>query len=225
MSLKVWTAFKLKDPRRFWSMVTFIRQRGEAEVKLNLRKLYAEWCKGVDPKQEPYLKALQESLDNAHLIKQLGKRKLKGYADKVARLQVVNQAFRTGYRESEASPFKSIFDFNVSVTCREYKGGIYIIPYCGSGLRDALNFLSKDKRLRDYHYQNQVDRPKNVSAAEWEKRRQVWEPLTEPKRWLDFVTIEVCTWNGWYQVDPYFDLRLELSKEWKCDRRLGQEKN
>ena len=36
------------------------------------------------------------------------------------------------------------------------------------------------KYFKDYHYQNQTDRPENISVAEWKKREQDWEEALGP---------------------------------------------
>lgn len=41
----------------------------------------------------------------------------------------------------------------------------------------AADSLFKHRSIRDFHYQNQTDRPAHVSPAQWEARRRTWESV------------------------------------------------
>lgn len=58
-----------------------------------------------------------------------------------------------------------------------HKTGLYIHFFLGFHFRDLRNRLSKSKKLQDYHYQNQSDRPDNISPKEWNTRRKFWDEI------------------------------------------------
>lgn len=43
--------------------------------------------------------------------------------------------------------------------------------------------LSKVKKLRDFHWQNQTDQPSNVTDSQWDERSKVWEGIMNKNRW------------------------------------------
>lgn len=199
MSLKVYRAYKLRDPRQFWETVRYIQKRGKESVQARLLELYYAWIPTVDPKKEEFKKALAvySAIFN-----------LKGNAaavDFYARLEVVGSTFREGYRAAAAGTQKDLFDFDVSLTFRELNGQIYLIPYCSGLLAEVLDFLDKDrKRFKEYHFQNQSDPPPvtEVSRREWKERGKVWQALTEPGEWENYLCLEICSWRSWWQIDP-----------------------
>ena len=72
-----------------------------------------------------------------------------------------------------------------------YKSSLLVIP-CGSKLL-AMTFgnsllndtLVNNLNLNDYHYQNQTDKPDNISSKAWETRRKTWHKAIGP----DYVPI------------------------------------
>lgn len=72
-----------------------------------------------------------------------------------------------------------------------YKSSLLVIP-CGSKLL-AMTFgnsflndtLVNNLNLDDYHYQNQTDKPDNISSKAWETRRKTWHKAIGP----DYVPI------------------------------------
>lgn len=72
-----------------------------------------------------------------------------------------------------------------------YKSSLLVIP-CGPKLL-AMTFgngllngtLVNNLGLEDYHYQNQTDRPNNISSRAWETRRKTWNKAIGP----DYVPI------------------------------------
>lgn len=210
MSLKVWTAYKLLKASDLWPLVRDIRQQAAQEVQAKLREFYLQCAEAVLPDKPLYKAAFERTVNNPYLVKLHGEDKLREYAAESARLDVADKIITRGYRMSTTSPLRSVFNFDVSVTFREHRGSIYIIPYCEGIVRNVLDFLAEDPRLRDYHYQNQTDRPEDISAREWRRRAAVWEPLTDHNRWLDYLVLDICSWNGFWQIKPMLDLQKEL---------------
>jgi len=129
-----------------------------------------------------------------------------------ARFEVARDSVRKGYQENSASSFRSPFNFDVSVGFRHYKGKIYLIPYCDWTMKDVLDFLAKDERVRDFHYQNQTDMPPGVSISEWQRRGRVWEEMDRTDCWKDLLVLEICRWDMFAQIDPWLDMLKERRK-------------
>lgn len=126
------------------------------------------------------------------------------------RLILAQKIIRRGYRFSITSPYDSFFNFDVSVSFRQWKNKIYLIPHCSSKMRKVLDFLNNDVRLVDYHYQNQTDRLENISAQAWDKRAKVWDGIFDSGQWEDVLFLEICSWNTFLSIDPFFDLRTKV---------------
>jgi hypothetical protein len=58
----------------------------------------------------------------------------------------------------------------------------YIMPYAEQ--RSWLSVLENFPDTRDYSWQNSTDRPKDVSAQEWEEREVLWTRLLKPSGWI-----------------------------------------
>jgi hypothetical protein len=166
----------------------------------------------VDTNTTPFMRRLEGHLNNGYLRDKYSSDRVQKYAEEHAKLDIVERLYRRGFRMSTTNPYRSICNFDVSVTFREYKGGIYVIPYCEGTMRNVLDFLAKDRRLRDYHYQNQTDRPTRVPARQWRERAKVWDALTEQARWGDYLMIDICSWSKWWQLNPAFEMTAELHK-------------
>jgi hypothetical protein len=117
------------------------------------------------------------------------------------------------YRLQRAGYEKNPFDLDVALAIRQKAGCFYLIPYSGSGLLSGcLKFLDKHPALEDWHYQNQSDRPENITAREWKARERLWNYLMEDERWPDKLVLDIVTADGFERVDPWFKY---LADGWK----------
>ncbi len=194
MSVKIWTAYKLKDPTKLWELVHDIRLKGQTNVTKALAVLYAAKAFSIDPKSPEY----QEKYKS--LTKYLGDSDSR---DIDVRYSLADHHFCRAYKEQYSSHLRNEADFTVSVSLRHFEGNIYLIPHCDMFMRDALNFLKRDKRLVDYHYQNQV-RPHDakVSDAAYERRGKIYEKMEKAGVWNDYLVIEVCAPHNFYLLRP-----------------------
>ena len=52
------------------------------------------------------------------------------------------------------------------------------------------------KNLKDFHYQNQVDKPEDITDCQWEKRRKIWSEIFKTGRpsddgfTYDFISVD-----------------------------------
>lgn len=175
MSTKIYAAYKLKSNRDLWPLIHDIRIEGQARVRKTLLKIRRGVMSRID-------------LDSKALAKAMT------YVDQQrAKEQVATKLMHRLYRLSTLSMERNIFDYDVSVSFRSHKGKVYLIPRCDMSLRGTLNFLRKDPRLADFRYWNNTDKPRSISNAEWEHRREVWYGLDEAGQWEDVLHLEICT--------------------------------
>lgn len=190
MSTKIWVAYKIRRADHLWPVVHDIRLRATQNVQSVLRQLYLNLIPEVKTDTPLFQKRLE---------------RYKGDEWR-ARFEVARDLVRRGYRMNTTSSLRGTFNFDVSVGFRQFEGGVYLIPYCDTLMRQTLDFLRKDKRLRDFHYQNQVDQPKNISDRVWKERRRVWFGMEEADRWKDLLVLDICKWDMFYQLDPWLDV-------------------
>lgn len=199
MSLKVYNAYRLRKGVDLWSFVRDIRPKGEAAIKAVLRDLYKVAMDDVDPASDDYISAFERTK-----------------SEQRARLECVSGTLRKRYFDQAASRQRNPWDFDVSIAFREWEGRVYMIKHCDMLMRGALDFIDADKRVKEYHYQNQADRPELVSAREWAERRRVWEPLTDREPWRNVLTLVLCDVATWWSVDPWLGMDAEMRA---ADRR------
>lgn len=104
------------------------------------------------------------------------------------------------YQAQIVDPQRNIYHLDVSFTVRRVGGRYLIIPYADGIMRDVFQTLAQDEHLEDYHYQDQVDRPKHITASEWRRRRNTWEVADQ--EWNSFATFEVLNLDRFPHVDP-----------------------
>lgn len=198
MSTKIWVAYKLKDPTSLWSLVHHINTQATSNVQAVLKELYFRVMADVKADTDLYRKTLARYEGD----------------DWSARHSIAHESIRRLYRLSSMSIRRSEWDFNVSLGFRSWRGQVYLIPYSDMLMRGTLDFLKEDKRLQDYHYQNQTDRPKDISAREWESRRKVWNHLVNSKtrKWSDVLVLNICQYDIYYMVDPWVEMSLERNQ-------------
>lgn len=190
-------AFRMKDPAQLWAFVRDTRIRGEKNVRASIRSLTRELMAVVDPNSEEYKKRADDSKP-----------------DEIIRHSIACGTIKKEAEQAFLSPFKDAFDFSVSVAFKQRDGDIYVLPFCGLGAYDALDFLKRDRRLEDFHYQNSTDKPKRISKKAWEARRDVWFGMDEDGSWLDMLTLEICSRGNFYRINPWWDDAVKLRKKY-----------
>ena len=190
MSTKIHTAWAIKPKLDPWDVCMALRKTAAKSAARVLTTLYDDMVKRSDYYLSPTeLKTFGTAKDFFHA------------SDIAYRL----------YREQRGNPEKNFWDFDCSFTLRRADTGRWlIIPYPGSGvLAGSLSFMRKHKALVDYHYQNQADRPANITARQWDERARTWEPLLGDKRWGDRFNIDVMTVDEFFSVCPSTDRRIK----------------
>jgi hypothetical protein len=203
MSTKIHTAYKLVKAGDLWKLVHDIRTKARENVVAKLRDMYALHVPNVLPDSEAYKKKYE---DTYKALSPEGR-------DKLTRLHISSKVLTRLYRISCTSLRRNPYNFDVSIAIREYGRSLYLIPYCDWTMKEVLDFLEEDPRLVDFHYQNQSDKPDHISEMDWYKRERVWHGMDKNGKWKDFLILDICSWNNFYELDPYHDLVREVLKD------------
>lgn len=128
-----------------------------------------------------------------------------------------------GKAEAEKTMFYEMYGSmgytNVNESCMVFghPTGTYIKFFLGFNFRAISNRMERSKKLLDFHYQDQADRPDELTAKQWKARQKIWEELIGDKVFrecgfiYDFFTFED------------FD-RLMTSNAWRAKEALNAEK-
>ncbi len=211
MSFKVYNAYKLVSERDPWQVLWEIQDRARNEVRKRLKAAYWDMMCDLDLESPEYKRWLAQ-----------------GDPDWKARLRAVRTTLHAEAKENATSSLRSTYDLDVNIAVSPYKGSVYLRAFCDgiSIIGGSLNFLRKHPELKDFHYQNSTDRPKNVSAKEWKQREVVWEALCNPADdSIRHVTLDVCSYSYLWKVDPHVELGRKYQKTppkfpSKTERRL-----
>ncbi len=102
---------------------------------------------------------------------------------------------------------------NVCESCMifPHRTGTYLKFFLGVNFRTISNRMEKSKKLLDFHYQDQADRPDELTAKQWKARQKIWEELIGDKVFrecgfiYDFYTFDdfdkLMTSNAWKLAD------------------------
>jgi hypothetical protein len=115
MSTKIWEAYKLKDPSKFWEVSLDIKLKGLKSFNKILKDLYKDYMKIVDVESEEYKKCF-DHYDKHHtnIINDSFEQK-----DQITRLYVVRNLFEEEYKQSSKSIYRNLYNFDVSVAFRQ----------------------------------------------------------------------------------------------------------
>lgn len=196
MSMKIYTAYRLKNSKDLWEFVRDVRRKGARRVRGLLEERFQLLYGSLLVRESPeYTTALRMHPDNAEKAMTLAADLYLSHA----------------YRDQASKHERNIWDFDVSIAIREYKGRLYLIPNVGAGSKGALDFLNRDKRLEDFSYWDNTDKPARISTKEWNQRRVVWEQLTASyigvnkfylDNWNDYLVVDICSNQTYWTIKP-----------------------
>jgi hypothetical protein len=199
MSMKVYTAYRLRKAEVLWPFVRDVRRKGALRIRDTIQEYYDA------------LYGSEIVLQSEHMTRALS---TYGEHEREKALKLATEMFLTrSYKEQERSVERNAWDFSASLAVREAKGQLYVIPHVGMAVHKSLSFLSHDKRLEDFSYWDNSDRPSHITSKRWEARRQVWEELTDESThssklyadvWCDYLVVEICSPDLWWRVKPLF---------------------
>lgn len=200
VSTKVYNAFKVKDPAQLWGLIDTIFHRGRANVEEALRAHYVHEVRHMDPLDKAYAEAWA----------------LSDSPEANFRLQRVRDMVRDRYKENVTKIEWDTYSLDVRVCFYPYKDQVYVRTFCESGsiFRDVLNFVKHLPELEDFHYQNQTDRPEEITPEDWDNRRRVWDGISKKNHDIGIhVDLEISSWHSFYLVDPW----VSLAREWMAN--------
>jgi len=213
MSIKVYNAFKVRRADHFWAVVRDIKVEATKRVTEVLRSFYLAHMENVDTTSPVYQSALADRSDWDPQT-----------AEYMARISIAHRFIEQSYREQSVSMQRNPYNFDVSVGFYEFEGGIYLRTFCDWTMGEVLDFVAKDKRLRDFHYQTQTDRPKEITARAWRERRRVWDGIHSlPGSMPVVLTLDICRWDMYHQVCPWFDMCRVAAKKGTLTKPPAQE--
>ena len=195
MSTKVYNVYKLKDPNDLWPLVHDIRLKATKNVRDRIKEVYFRYMEGIDKSWLIYREALK------------GAQCSEERRDYCARLHIAQEYLRDKYREASTKPLTdSPWSFDLSVGVRHFKGDVFLHLYPSSQTYNTLDFVKRDKRVTEYHYQNAADKPRGISNKAWDARRDTWDGMDDADQWKDVLELNICKWDMWYLVDPWLEL-------------------
>lgn len=204
MSTKIYDAYKLvagkSDP---WEIIWSIQEEAEANVRAALKALY--WDLIIRLKSSEELEAEREKIRSWGTVAPEA-------VEWKARLRVVTEFVKEEYKKARSSPYRDAFNFDVTLAITPYRRSLYLRAFCDgvSHLRGALDFLNKHPCLKDYHYQNQVDKPRDVSSREWKRREKDWEAMVQPGTGvIRNLALTICDQHNFWRLEPSSTLRAE----------------
>lgn len=199
MSMKVYNAFRIKNPDDMWPLLWKIRDTAEVNIRQALRDHYWHLVRTMDPDSDEYLKKREKDPDRNEVSFRLG----------LARDKV-----RDAYKENTVRSERDTYTLDVPVAVYPHNGQVYLRTFVESisVVGSALDFVRTMPELEDYHYQNQTDKPDEVPTKEWKIRRRVWDEISKSQQGVgNHITLDILSWASFWRFDPW----LDLAKEWR----------
>jgi hypothetical protein len=199
MSMKVYNAFRLKRSVDLWSFLWALRDTAQANIRSALKTHYVDLVQQMDSDDPSYQEARAKDPERPEWSFRLYR----------AHNLVINS-----YKENSTKPNRDTYSLDVTVAVYPHNGRYYLRTFCESVsvVGTVLDFVEQLPELEDYHYQNQSDRPDEVSAREWAQRRDTWNAIVDNNQNIgNHVTLDVFDWTGFHLADPWRD----LAKEWQ----------
>jgi hypothetical protein len=210
MSTKVYNAYKLVNKNDLWPLIRDVKVKATQNIKSVLKNIYIFEMNKVNKDSEIYQKNYKSIFNNPY-IKITPKNK--NINESRVILETVNDIIIEKYQKVSTSMQRNEFDFDVNVAFYENKNKIYFRHFSDMLMRNVFNFLIKDSRIVDFHYQNQTDQPEHISNREWEYRKKVWDEIfSEPGLTSTYLTLELCNFNMFHQISPYLDILKTIHK-------------
>ncbi len=200
MSTGIYDAYKVKRRADIWPILEEIKRRGMAEATQRIEAFYWWAMTHIDTECEEY-QNLEANSRGTH----------PGWN---IRLQMVHKQFEKDLKEQAFKPTRGKYDIEVAVAVYAHESGFYLRALCDrvSCLGGSLDFLRTHPQLVDFHYQNSADRPESLSAAQWRKRKKVWDELSDESVMLSTVVVDIVHFEHWWLFNPVFRLRQKYEK-------------
>jgi len=209
MSIKVYTAYRLKEGYDLWETLHRIRKKAEKAIDGVLRELASDFEEEAK-KDIEFRKKILESVGEKDL-------------EKMPSMDLIFFYMGKQYNLQQTSSQRNPFDFNVGVGVKYHKGRYLFIPYCDCLMSRVLDFMKRDKALEDYAYWNNTDKPGRISYKKWEARGVVWEELCEPDSWKTSLVLDILTPQNYYLFNFWLNDQLKKSERKKKIAKVMRE--
>lgn len=195
MSTNIYTAYRIRQPDQLWPVLRTIKERGMEETQRSIIHFAQSVLHLVNSQSPEYDQWYTNFRRNGKVPP--------SKADEDARMYLTLTRFKKEYREQAGTSERNEYDFDVSVSIREYDGNFYLIPKCDWSVGRALDFLETLPELEDFSYWNSSDKPEHISRTEWTHRRNIWHALFK-MGWDHYVQLTICSVDTYLQLDPLF---------------------
>lgn len=202
MSMKVYDAYKVKDPKIVWPLLWKLKEQLRKDIGQLLRSHYWELMINIDPESEAYKKAAQNRTTST------GK-------DWVIRLDMAHEIVKEGYKKAVTQHQRDQYNLDVTIGVCPHKGQFYLRAFHdhASILRGVTDSLAKHRGLTDFHFQNSSDKPRNVTRKAWDERERIWNEMCDAAAVPHGVDLVICSWDSFHRVDPWLDLYREFAEK------------
>lgn len=133
--------------------------------------------KGIDLARKMYYKDFCIFLDLYAIDKDKAKEYYKEYCKNEFVPSFMKIRFYLGFldkvKEADKKPFLSVYDFGCSV--RVFPIHDKILGMYFTQKSELSDIILSHKNIIDYHYQNQTDKPDDISDEEWNLRERDWD--------------------------------------------------
>lgn len=198
MSVKIYNARRLKRGEKLWPFAVSVQERAVKNIKKELTSWYLRMLRDAeDPGQRKHFLKLLELPSNYT-------RPLDAFA--------FSNWINREVRAQAGRGISSAFDMDVSVVFHEYRGRIYFRHFATGMMGHTLNFLHRDPRSEDFHYQDQVDKSSDCSNAAWKRRAKIWGSLMDPwGRLTTGLVLEILCSSTFFTLD--YEVREALPQK------------
>lgn len=122
----------------------------------------------------------------------------------------IAEQFEQAFRNQDDWSKSISWDFTFSVSVVPHDGHVLILTYGAN--RPEFKTLIEQAGFKDFHYQNQTDRPDDICEAEWAARAKTWDEALPTGRAVDVAyEFHLATWMDLLTVR--YDASLIRSRE------------
>jgi len=165
MSTKIYNGYKFKKATSLNEIHSFCHKLRD-KVKPIAEKLYYQQFinEAVGLYDKNQYGFYEESM---YFVNKEGNKELFWGIDRYMHIRM-NHIKATNQRDPEVD-----FGFSISILPLKKRKDVLVLLYTEK--RELANVFKKLPEVEDYHYQNQSDKPNNISEKKWDQRRSDWD--------------------------------------------------
>lgn len=214
MSIKIYNAYKVIGPNP-WDVIWEIRDQGRKTVRQKIADLYRDLLNMVHGKGV----SLSGYLLDSHPWGQVQARfdeDISANDTFLTRLRWVRDYVWKGFQGGGTSLERTLWNPDIYLSVYPHRSKLYVRVYDDfvSYLGGSLDFVEEHPRLEDFHYQDQCDRPDDVTAAQWRSRGRVWDAVY-PDGYPRLTRVDIWSLELFQIHDPWFEVGSDLRKRYE----------